>query len=425
MRITSVKGFRDVLPAEAARRRRLVEAAERVLEAYGYREIELPLLERSELFQRSVGATTDIVEKEMYAFEDRDGTWVALRPEGTASVVRAYLQAGLSRSHPISKFYYTGPMFRRDRPQKGRFRQFTQIGAELLGREDPDSDAETICLLADIFDAAGISNVRIEVNSLGDRQCRPDHRAALLEYGRRQRAHLCADCQERLDRNPLRLLDCKQEGCRAAMTEAPVMPDFLCEPCQAHHRRVISLLGELGVQVTPKPRMVRGLDYYCRTAFEIVAGGLGAQDAVGGGGRYDGLIAELGGPEAAGIGFALGLERMQLAAAADEEDTETAASLFIAPLGSSAAAPALALARRLRKAGRSVEVGASDRRLKAQLQRADKAGARCVVILGEDEVASRRATVRDLTARSDRPACFGLDDRIEDILRSLGEGTGT
>jgi histidyl-tRNA synthetase len=424
VRITSIKGFRDVLPAEAEQRRRIVRSARRVLESYGYEEVELPLLERSELFQRSVGATSDIVEKEMYSFEDRDGDRIALRPEGTASVVRAYLEAGMARSHPISKLYYVGPMFRRDRPQKGRFRQFTQIGAECLGREDPDSDAEVVCLLHDLFEDVGIASARIEINSLGDRQCRPAHRTALLEYVRRQAPQLCADCRERLDRNPLRLLDCKQEGCQAAMREAPVMQDFLCEPCRAYHRRVLELLAALQVPVTPNPRMVRGLDYYTRTAVEIRASGLGAQDAMGGGGRYDGLVAELGGPEMGGIGFALGLERMQLAVG-DLEASASEPSLFVAPLGIEATAPALALARRLRKAARQVEVGASDRRLKAQLQRADKLGARYVVILGEQELASGRATVRDLVARSDRPGCFGLGDDAESILRSLEGDTGS
>src|SRR6185369_13401127 len=221
MAITSIKGFRDVLPAEADRRRDILDAARAVLKSYGYGEIELPLLEKVELFKRSVGDTSDIVEKEMYAFEDRDGATIALRPEGTASLVRAYLEAGLARAQPVARLWYTGPMFRRERPQKGRYRQFSQIGAEFLGREDAAADAETICLVADICHAIGMRGMRIHVNSLGDATCRPAYRQKLADYGRSVIDRLCDDCRARLDRNPLRLLDCKNEGCRLAMEAAP------------------------------------------------------------------------------------------------------------------------------------------------------------------------------------------------------------
>ena len=425
MKITSVKGFRDVLPDEAERRRRVVGASLGVLETYGYREIELPLLERGELFSRSVGATSDIVEKEMYAFDDRDGTVVALRPEGTASVVRAYIESGMTRSSPVARLYYHGPMFRRERPQKGRFRQFTQIGAELLGRDDPEADAETVCMIADVFAAASIDGIRIDINSLGDAACRPAHREALVEHGRARADRLCSDCRARLERNPLRLLDCKQEGCRALMADAPVMLDFLCGACKSHHDRVLALIDAAGVEVTPNPTMVRGLDYYCRTAFEIIASGLGAQDAVGGGGRYDGLVSELGGPETAGIGFALGVERMLLAAG-DDDGSRPGEAFLVAPLGAEAASVALAVARRLRGQGRRVELGSSERKLKAQLKRADKDGVRYVVIVGEDELAAGKATVRDLVARQDYPGCFALDASATGMLEALeGREQGT
>jgi len=418
VKISSVKGFRDVLPDEARQRRCLLDAAVGVLERYGYREIELPMMEKGELFQRSVGATSDIVEKEMYAFEDRDGTVVALRPEGTASVVRAYIESGMTRSHPVAKLYYKGAMFRRERPQKGRYRQFTQIGAELLGRDDAESDAETVCMVADVFAAAGIDGIRIELNSLGDRTCRPAHRAALTDYANERREGLCRDCRERLERNPLRLLDCKQEACRAIMQDAPVMIDFLCDDCKAHHARVVELLALAGVDFVQNPRMVRGLDYYCRTAFEIIGEGLGAQDAVGGGGRYDGLVEELGGPATAGIGFALGVERMQLllgAAPADAAGVE----FYVAPLGSDAASPALKLTRRLRAGGHSAELGCSDRKLKAQLKRADKERAAWVLIIGDEELAQGTVTVRDLVEKRDLPACFTLDASAEEIVQRL------
>jgi len=420
-KVSSVKGFRDVLPAEARARRRLLGAATAVLERYGYQEIELPLLERGELFTRSVGATSDIVEKEMYAFEDRDGTLIALRPEGTASVVRAYVEAGLSRAQPVMRLYYHGPMFRRERPQKGRYRQFTQIGAELMGRDDPQSDAETLCLVADICGEAGLGAIRLEVNSLGDAACRPAYREALAGFARSRIAALCEDCRNRIERNPLRILDCKNPQCRAATTDAPMMVDHLCDPCAEHRAKVLHLVREAHVPYQENPRMVRGLDYYCRTAFEISAPGLGAQDAIGGGGRYDGLVAELGGPEVPCIGFAFGVERMLMAAeAAGTVDASPAKpEFFIAPITEAAGSVALNLARRLRGAGRVVELGPADRKLKAQMKLADRAGARWVVIIGEEELARGRANVRDLVARADYADCVDITADGETIVRAI------
>lgn len=419
MAIASIKGFRDVLPAESARRRAIVDAARGVLEAYGYGEVELPLLEKVELFKRSVGDTSDIVEKEMYAFEDRDGAIIALRPEGTASLVRAYLEAGLARAQPVSRLWYGGAMFRRERPQKGRYRQFSQIGAEFLGREDAAADAETLCLVADICAAVGVRGMRIQVNSLGDAACRPAYREKLTAYGRGVADRLCDDCKARLERNPLRLLDCKNEGCKAAMQAAPLMIDNLCDGCREHHEQVLSLVLSAGVLLESNPRMVRGLDYYCRTAFEITAEGQGSQDAIGGGGRYDGLVSALGGPDLPGIGFAFGVERLQMASATDE-DAEPAPLALIAPIGDVAAPAALALARRLRQTGCRIDLESPRRRLKAQMKQADKVGARFVVILGDAELETGRATVRDLKAQQDHPSLFALDDEAESIIAALG-----
>lgn len=404
-KISAVKGFRDVLPREAAARRRILDRAIDVFGRYGFGEIELPVLERGELFSRSVGATTDIVEKEMYAFEDRDGELVALRPEGTASVVRAYLESGMVRAEPVARLYYHGPMFRRERPQKGRFRQFSQIGAELLGRDDPQADAEILCLVADLCAASGLGSVRIEVNSLGDASCRPAYRRALTEFGHRHAASLCADCRARLERNPLRILDCKNDRCREVTAAAPMMHEFLCGGCAEHHASVVKAAEAAGVALHANPRMVRGLDYYCRTAFEVTAEGLGSQSAVGGGGRYDGLVAELGGPEVAGIGFAFGLERMEMVAraAGNALDGNEPPELFVASVDAAAEPAAVALARRLRGAGRVVELGPPDRKLKAQLKLADRAGARWAVVVGAAELATGRAMVRDLKARKDHP----------------------
>jgi histidyl-tRNA synthetase len=420
--ISSVKGFRDVLPQESARRRRIVDAAVAVLESYGYEEIELPMLERLELFSRSVGQTSDIVEKEMYAFADRDGTVVALRPEGTAAVARAYTEAGLARAMPVARLYYRGAMFRRERPQKGRYRQFSQIGAELLGRDDAESDAEVLCLVADLCRAAGVETARIEVNSLGDAACRPAYREALTAYGRAKADELCDECRARLERNPLRLLDCKNEECRRSTADAPVMLDYLCDPCRAHHERVLALAAAAGVELTPNPRMVRGLDYYCRTAFEIAASGLGSQDAIGGGGRYDGLVEALGGPKVAGVGFAFGLERLDMASGS-RDDAPRPAEFMVAPIGDAPAPAALRLARKLRAARRSVELAPSGRKLKAQLARADKAGIRYVIIVGDDELASGRATVRDMVQRIDRPGCFPLEAPASEIIESVTRDT--
>jgi histidyl-tRNA synthetase len=416
--ISSIKGFRDVLPAEAARRRDIVDSARRVLEAYGYGEVELPLLEKVELFSRSVGAATDIVEKEMYAFEDRDGATIALRPEGTASLVRAYLEAGLARAQPVARLWYGGAMFRRERPQKGRYRQFSQIGAEFLGREDPAADAETLCLVAAICEAVGVRGMRIQVNSLGDATCRPAYRELVAAYGRSVIDRLCDDCKARLERNPLRLLDCKNEGCRAAMLGAPIMRDHLCAPCKAHHHAMWTLAAAAGLKLEFNPHIVRGLDYYVRTAFEVTAEGQGAQDAIGGGGRYDGLVEALGGPNLPGIGFAFGVERLQLASGTDG-DSQPAPLAMIAPIGDAAAAPALDLARRLRQTGCRIDLESPHRRLKAQMKQADKIGARFVVIVGDAEVESGRATVRDLKAQKDYPALFGFDDTAEAILVAL------
>jgi histidyl-tRNA synthetase len=309
-------------------------------------------------------------------------------------------------------------MFRRERPQKGRYRQFTQIGAELLGRDDPASDAEVLCLVADICTAIGVSGTRIEINSLGDAACRPAYREELAAFGRGRLDRLCDDCKARIDRNPLRLLDCKQERCREAMADAPMMVDHLCDPCRAHHDEVLRLLAAADVEVHANPRMVRGLDYYCRTAFEVVASGLGSQDAVGGGGRYDGLVKALGGPDVPGIGFAFGVERLELASREAAQPPKGPLAM-IAPIGDEAAPAALALARRLRQTGTRVEIDSPRRRLKAQMQRADKLGARFVVIIGENELAQGRATVRDLRAQKDHPSLLPLGDEAGAIIATL------
>jgi histidyl-tRNA synthetase len=370
--------------------------ARAVVERYGFNEIRVPLLERAELYQRSSGETSDVVEKQMYTFSDHDEaeTLLALRPEGTPGVVRAYIEAGLDRSDPEQRFYYSGPMFRRERPQKGRFRQFHQFGVEIFGRGDAACDAEMLIMIDDLRRDLGL-DLEFQINSLGDGQCRPAFRAALLEWGRAHLDELCSDCHQRLERNPLRLLDCKTD---VKHTEnAPRSLNYLCDPCAKHFATVESLLKQAGVRYVVNSRLVRGLDYYVRTAFEVVSSAVGSQSAVIAGGRYDGLVEALGGAAIPGVGFAIGVERIALALPADLSDTPFAPDAAIISLGAAAALEsASTLARDLRGAGLRIEMLSPERGLKALLRRADKLGARYAVIIGENEIARGIVQLRDL-----------------------------
>ena len=396
----------------------LVEENARALATrYNFAEIRIPLLERIQLFARSTGETSDIVEKQMYAFADRDEgeTMVALRPEGTPSVVRAYVEAGLDRSDPEQRFFYSGPMFRRERPQKGRYRQFYQFGAEVLGRADPACDAELLIMIAALCRALGLK-VRFEINSIGDPVCRPAFRAALVEWGRAHWDQLCDDCHNRIDRNPLRLLDCKIDVKLAE--SAPNSLDFLCDPCRIHFETVKGLSSAAGIEFTVNPRLVRGLDYYTRTAFEVMADGLGAQSTVVAGGRYDGLVETMGGAAVAGIGFAIGVDRMALALQAAELVPTTALDAVIIAMGQGAARQAIVVARDLRTANYSVEMLSPERKLKALLGRASKIGARFAVIIGEDELARGVVQLRDLKQSTQREVAQNeLSRAISDIRK--------
>ena len=382
------------------------ERAREIARRYNFNEIRIPLLERIQLFARSTGETSDIVEKQMYAFADRDEgeTMVALRPEGTPSVVRAYVEAGLDRSDPEQRFFYSGPMFRRERPQKGRYRQFFQFGVEVLGRADPACDAELLIMIADLCGALGLK-VRFEINSIGDPVCRPAFRAALVEWGRTHWDELCDDCHNRIDRNPLRLLDCKIDVKLAE--SAPKSLDYLCEPCRIHFDAVKELSSAAGVEFVVNPRLVRGLDYYTRTAFEVMADGLGAQSTVVAGGRYDGLVETMGGASVAGIGFAIGVDRMALALQAAEMVPTTAPDAAIIAMGQGAARQAIVVSRDLRAANFCVEMLSPERKLKALLGRASKIGARFAVIIGEDELARGVVQLRDLKQSTQREVAQG------------------
>ena len=319
MKISAVRGFRDILPEESALWQVLESHARTSFAAYGFSEILVPVIEKTELFARAIGETTDIVEKEMYTFTDRDESSLTLRPEGTASVIRAYIEHSLNHKEPVSKLFYIGPMFRRERPQKGRYRQFHQIGAEILGRDDPLIDAELLLMLNDLFKVLQL-DFSVDVNSLGCSVCRPRFRESLQAFGESKLAQLCGNCHNRLHRNPLRILDCKEPGVSPSDSRRTSAALIFCViRVEQHFAKVQAYLQQENVAITVNPRLVRGLDYYCRTSFEIIAHGLGSQNAVCGGGRYDGLVEQLGGPLVPGIGFAIGVERLVMLLQAQEQ----------------------------------------------------------------------------------------------------------
>jgi histidyl-tRNA synthetase len=382
----AVRGTKDLLPSEIARWDLMESRAAEIFARYGFREIRTPILESYDLFVRSVGEGTDIVNKEMYVFE-RGRERVALRPENTAPVVRAFLEHALQHDASASRLYYVGPQFRYERPQKGRLRQFHQIGAEVLGEDSPRVDAEVIGMVMEYLGALRLPDLSLRLNSVGDATCRPGYRAALCEYLEPRLPDLCADCRRRYDTNPLRVFDCKVEADRETVSGAPRMVDSLCEPCGAHFVAVQEALGAAGVRFELDPRLVRGLDYYVRTAFEVVSPALGAQDAVLGGGRYDGLVESLGGPATPGFGFAIGLERVALLLPEDHADLAPGGiDLFLVGVGDRAQERLPGLARELRAAGCSVLHDYRGRSLGAQMRRANRLGARLSLILGEEEL---------------------------------------
>lgn len=388
MEVRSIRGFHDILPEEIRRWHYIEEKAKTVFEPYGFSEIRIPVIEFTEIFSRSLGTTTDIVEKEMYTFEDRDGSSLTLRPEGTAGVVRAFIENSMWAKSPVTKLYYGGMMFRHERPQKGRYRGFYQIGAETFGPEEPSSDAELIAMVWRLFEEIGITRyLKLELSSLGDKNCRPQYKEKLTAYFTPQRGELCEDCRRRLGTNPLRILDCKVKGCREIAERAPKMLDNLCADCTRHFEEVKENLESVGVPFVINPKIVRGLDYYTRTVFEITTEELGSQNAVAAGGRYDGLVEELGGPLVPAVGFAMGIERLVLLhEKAFPDGFGKEVRVFIAHLGDEARKKAFMLASELRKKGVPTETDYGSKSLKSQLKRADKSGARYTFILGEDEL---------------------------------------
>ncbi len=397
--IRSVKGTRDLLPPETSLWQRVETEAHRVFAAYHYSEIRTPILEETDLFARSVGTDTDIVTKEMYTFTDRGDESLTLRPEATASVVRAYIEHSLFNQGGIHKLYYIGPMFRRERPQKGRYRQFYQIGAEVLGSDLPSLDAEVLEMLALFLERVGIKEYQLLVNSVGCPKCRPEYVRKLREALQGVKANMCADCQRRADTNPLRVLDCKVPEDQPIIEKLPHIIDYLDEDCRKHFDHVTTELQHRGISYQITPRLVRGLDYYTRTTFEITSGALGAQNAVAGGGRYDGLSEMIGGPPTPGFGFSIGQDRLMMAveqAAALKGSTPLAA--YIAWMGDAALPPASRLARELRRGGLTVEIDYAPMKIKKSMGIANKLQARFAVIIGEGELASGRYQVKDMAS---------------------------
>jgi histidyl-tRNA synthetase len=414
MKITSIKGFADILPEEVGAWQRVEAAARRIFDAYHFAEIRVPIVEKTELFSRSIGETTDIVEKEMYTFEDRDKTRITLRPEGTAGVVRTYIQSEMYKVEPVRKLYYMGPMFRRERPQKGRLRQFHQIGAEALGRSDPLIDAEILLLLNDFFSSLGLAEIALQLNSLGDSACRPAYRERLLVFLRQRQDMLCANCRRRMEHNPLRVLDCKEPGCIETTGGAPSILDSLCAPCREHFAVVQRLLTGSGVDFNLNSRMVRGLDYYSRTTFEWTTGKLGSQSAVAAGGRYDGLVEQLGGPAIPGVGFAMGVERLTMLLKMQNNVSNSGPSLYVVWVGEKARDWAFPLVSRLRRKRLAVEMEGETRSLKSQMRRADKFNAKSVLIIGDDELAKGQVVLRDMASKQQEE--IGLDDIEAELL---------
>ena len=395
----AVKGTRDILPPASGVWNRVEAVAREVFRTFNYHEIRTPIFEETALFARGVGEDTDIVGKEMYTWEDRDGTSLTLRPEATASVMRAYIEHRLDQIPGVKKFYYIGPMFRRERPQKGRYRQFYQIGAEAIGSESPIVDAEVIEMVVELLNRAGLAGFHLILNSVGCATCRPKFMAALKEKLEGIAPTLCEDCQRRATTNPLRVLDCKVPADQAAIDTLPSILDYLCEDCHAHFRVVQEHLRERGIAFEIRPRLVRGLDYYMRTTFEITHGALGAQNAVLGGGRYDGLAESLGSRvPAPGIGFSIGEDRLVMSVEeAHPGAHEPAVDVFLAPLGDVAEKHAGALAAELRAAGVSVERSV-DRKLKRALETANKMGARFALIIGDNEIAAGTYLMKDMAS---------------------------
>ena len=389
------KGTYDLLPDDAARRDAVVAVAARLFAAYGYRRMVTPEFEDTALFERGVGTATDIVRKEMYTFPDKGGRSLTLRPEGTAPICRAYVEHGMHKLPQPVKLWYYCPMFRYERPQAGRYREHYQLGVEAIGSSDPATDAEVIALLGALFAELGVGGVRLSMNSMGDAACRPQYVVRLREYLRGREAELCGECRERLELNPLRTFDCKVESCRSVLDEAPRIVDHLCPECRDHFDTVLALVQRAGLEPHLDFRLVRGLDYYTRTTFEFSSDRLGAQSGVGGGGRYDGLVEQIGGPPTPGVGWGSGLERIALATP-DREPPASGLDVFVVSFADEARATAFGIAQDVRGAGLAADLDLAGRSPKGQLKQAGRSGAAWAVLVGLDDLAPGLVRLRGM-----------------------------
>ena len=412
MDIRAPKGTMDILPPQSDRWRRVVEKGTALFRTYGYSEIMLPVMEYTEVFARGIGEGTDIVQKEMFTFEDKGGRSLTLRPEATAGVARAFVQHRLDAAGLPVKLYYGGPMFRQERPQAGRYRQFRQLGVELIGSPGSAADAEVILLGREFFAALGIESDLV-LNSVGDEECRPGYVAALQDYLRRNLDGLCGDCSRRAEENPLRVLDCKVKDCSGVIAEAPGLEAYLCDGCSEHYREVEGLLAAADVRFRRDDRLVRGLDYYTRTVFEFLDPELGTQNALCAGGRYDHLVEELGGKPTPAVGFSIGLERVMMAE--PRLEGEEGAGVYVMAMGEEARKRAFITAYRMREAGIRADLDHLERSPKAQMREADRGGFALSVIIGEEELAGGYYTLRDMQA--------GTQERVEesDLLDAIRE----
>ena len=397
--IQLIRGFKDILPDETQTWRHIEDTAIALFQSFGFKEIRLPIVEKAELFKRSIGELTDIVEKEMYTFTGSKEELITLRPEATASVVRSYIQQKLYAKEPIQKLYTIGPMFRRERPQKGRYRQFYQINAEVFGIASPYIDAQLIFMLWTFFERLQISGLTVQLNSLGCPACRPTFKAALSSFLASKTESLCKDCVRRQDKNPLRVLDCKVPSCQEAIGDAPSMTDYLCEDCAGHFNSVQSALKQQGIPFELNSRLVRGLDYYTRTAFEIQTNALGAQNAIAGGGRYDMLVKMLDGPEQPAIGFAIGLDRLAALVMQGQPQKELAPDIFIAALGEESREKTFEWSCALSVEGIRTEIDFSGKSLKALMKRANRINAANVLIVGSQEIEDSAIVLRNMATK--------------------------
>jgi histidyl-tRNA synthetase len=393
--LKAIRGIKDIIPGEVEKWQYLENISRSVFESYGYSEIKIPIIEKTDLFSRSIGESSDIVEKEMYTFPDRKGNMISLRPEGTASVVRAYLENRIYMGDPVSKLYYIGPMFRYERPQMGRYRQFYQIGVEVFGIEGSIIDAEIISIIVNILNKIGIKEIEVHINSLGCGKCRKVYRESILEILMDKMDILCEDCKRRVKVNPLRILDCKK--CKEIKEYLPSILDFICQGCLSHFNGLKNYLNELNIKYVVDPMIIRGLDYYTRTTFEIISNRLGAQNALAAGGRYDGLVKELGGPDIPGIGFAMGIERV--VSLMPEGEYVKHPVVFIAYLGKEAEKVSFNIINQLREAGIKTEMGYDGKSLKSQMRKADKLRVKYTIIIGDDELKNRKVILRDMITK--------------------------